>query len=152
MNNAQSNVLIVEDEQEIADTLSYALKSEGYNPIWVGDGGSARSTLETHCISIIILDVGLPDLNGFELLKSIRTSGTRYAETPCLFLTARNEEIDRIVGLEIGADDYVSKPFSPREIVARVKAILKRAGRNQPIASELNPSLFTHYPAQRTIK
>ncbi len=117
------SILIIEDEQEIADNVQYALSSEGLSPIWVANGGDAKHTLQEQQIDLCILDVGLPDCSGFELLKDIR----KTSNVPVLMLTARDEEIDRIVGLEIGADDYVSKPFSPREVVARVKAILKRS-------------------------
>ena len=115
-------ILIVEDEAAIADTIQYPLETEGYNTLWVSTGNEARAVLADHSVDIIILDVGLPDISGFELLKLIRQG----SEVPVIFLTARNDEIDRVVGLEIGADDYVTKPFSPRELVARVKAILKR--------------------------
>lgn len=118
-----NTVLIVEDEASIADTIQYPLETEGYETLWVSTGKAAQSALDEHSIDIIILDVGLPDISGFELLKVIR----QQSNVPVIFLTARNEEIDRVVGLEIGADDYVTKPFSPRELVARVKAILKRS-------------------------
>lgn len=120
-------ILLVEDEKEIADTLNYALATEGFAPHWVSSGQAALESLNQNSFVLAVLDVGLPDANGFELLKSIRTSGQPFADIPCLFLTARNDEIDRIIGLEIGADDYVCKPFSPREVVARIKAILKRS-------------------------
>lgn len=130
-------VLVVEDEPEIADTLAYALNTEGLSPTWVTNGQDALKQLDENAFAIAIFDVGLPDANGFELLKSIRTSGASYAEIPCLFLTARSEELDRIIGLEIGADDYVCKPFSPREVVARIKTILKR---NQATPHQQLPS------------
>ena len=119
-------ILIIEDEHEIADTLQYAISSEGMTSQWVSNGVDARQALLENTIHLCILDVGLPDCSGFELLKEIRQSQDYDPQVPVLMLTARTEEIDRIVGLEIGADDYVSKPFSPREVVARVKAILKR--------------------------
>ncbi len=115
-------ILIAEDEAEIADTLKYALRSEGMQPIWVTQGNHALEILLDQPVDLMILDVGLPDCNGFELLKEIR----KNHNLPVMMLTARSDEVDRIVGLEIGADDYVTKPFSPREVVARVKAILKR--------------------------
>ena len=117
-------ILIVEDEPTIADTLVYALKTEGFDPVWCATGRDALAAIEGREIALIILDVGLPDANGFELCKKIRARGS----VPVLFLTARADEIDRIVGLEIGADDYVTKPFSPREVCARVKAVLRRGG------------------------
>jgi two-component system, OmpR family, catabolic regulation response regulator CreB len=117
-------ILIVEDEAEIADALVYVLKSEGMTPVWVNTAKAAMEQFELVSIDFAILDVGLPDANGFDLFKRIR----KNHEIPMMFLTARAEEIDRIVGLEIGADDYVVKPFSPREVAVRVKNILKRAG------------------------
>lgn len=117
------HVLIVEDEAEIADTLVYVLKAEGMTPTWVADAKSAVIEINETPPDFIILDVGLPDANGFELFKNI----SQQWQIPTMFLTARAEEIDRIIGLEIGADDYVTKPFSPREVVARVKNILKRS-------------------------
>ncbi len=118
-------ILLIEDEAAIADTVIYALESEGLPCVWKSLGREGISYLRDHGdISLIILDVGLPDGNGFEFCKEIR----RDSNVPIIFLTARNQEIDRIVGLEIGADDYVSKPFSPRELAARVKVILRRIG------------------------
>ncbi len=116
-------ILIVEDERAIADTLLYALRTEGYAPEWCDLGTRALETVRTAEPALVILDVGLPDLSGFDVCRRIRT----FSEVPVLFLTARSEEVDRIVGLEIGADDYVTKPFSPREVAARVRTILRRA-------------------------
>jgi len=115
-------ILIVEDEAAIADTLIYALETEGFGVHWCRLGGDGMELLGREPIDLVVLDVGLPDCNGFELCKAIR----RFSEVPVIFLTARGDEVDRIVGLEIGADDYVVKPFSPREVAARVKVILKR--------------------------
>jgi two-component system catabolic regulation response regulator CreB len=116
------HILIVEDEPAIADTLIYALQADGNATTWLSLGGPALELLRQQPVDLVILDVGLPDNSGFELCKALR----RFSEVPVLFLTARNAEIDRVVGLEIGADDYVVKPFSPREVAARVRAILKR--------------------------
>ena len=130
-------ILIVEDEAAIADTLVYALQAEGFVTHWSSLGSEALTLLENDAFDLAILDVGLPDISGFEVCKRLR----RFSEVPVIFLTARSEEIDRVVGLEIGADDYVVKPFSPREVAARVKAILKRvAPRETPAASV--PSTF----------
>ena len=118
------HILIVEDERSIADTLVFALAGEGFATHWVRLGREAIECVAAGEVQLVILDVGLPDLSGFEACKQIR----RSSEVPILFLTARAEEIDRVVGLEIGADDYVVKPFSPREVAARVRAILKRTG------------------------
>jgi len=117
-----AKVLIVEDEAAIADTLVYALQAEGFATHWVAVAGEALALLENEAFDLVILDVGLPDISGFEACKRLR----RFSEVPVIFLTARDGEIDRVVGLEIGADDYVVKPFSPREVAARVKVILKR--------------------------
>ncbi|WP_455922051.1 two-component system response regulator CreB [Pseudomonas putida] len=116
------HILIVEDEAAIADTLIYALQGEGFETTWVSLGQAALEHQRRQPADLIILDVGLPDISGFETCKQLR----RFSEVPVIFLTARDAEIDRVVGLEIGADDYVIKPFSPREVAARVRAILKR--------------------------
>lgn len=123
-----SSVLLVEDEPGIADTLLYALQSEGFAARWHTTGRAALDDHRARPADFVILDVGLPDMNGFELCRELRAVST----VPILFLTARASEVDRIVGLEIGADDYVTKPFSPREVSARVRAILRRT---QPPAS-----------------
>ncbi|MEO6185206.1 MAG: two-component system response regulator CreB [Steroidobacteraceae bacterium] len=116
-------ILIVEDEVAIADALLFALNSEGFATRHVTLAGEALDLLRRNGIDLVILDVGLPDMTGFQMCKALR----QFSEVPVIFLTARAEEIDRVVGLEIGADDYVVKPFSPREVVARVRAILKRS-------------------------
>ena len=125
------SILIVEDEASIADTIVYALKSEGFEVVWLSLASAALDHLRANPVDLLILDVGLPDMSGFELCKAIR----RFTETPVIFLTARGEEIDRVVGLEIGADDYVVKPFSPRELTARVKTILKRIAPREEFAA-----------------
>ena len=117
-----SEILIVEDESAIADTIAYALSTEGFAPRRCERGEEALTLLRAGGIRFVILDVGLPDLSGFEVLRRLRT----FSQVPVLFLTARSDEVDRVVGLEIGADDYVAKPFSPRELVARVRSILRR--------------------------
>lgn len=115
-------VLIVEDEPAIAEALVFALKTEGFEATHVTTATEAKSLLNSP-FELMILDVGLPDKNGFDLLREIRAKN----KIPVLMLTARSEEVDRIVGLELGADDYVVKPFSPREVTARVRAILRRS-------------------------
>ncbi|MBM4143807.1 MAG: two-component system response regulator CreB [Lentisphaerae bacterium] len=116
-------ILVVEDEPGIADNIRYALSTEGFEVVWSATGQEALDVLKSDGISLVVLDIGLPDRNGFELCKDIR----RTSAIPVIFLTARADEIDRVVGLEIGGDDYVVKPFSPRELSARVKAVLRRA-------------------------
>jgi two-component system catabolic regulation response regulator CreB len=117
------SILIIEDEPAIADTLLYALATEGFSPRWSATAGEGLEMLRAQPFALLVLDVGLPDANGFELCKQIRAAGH---DLPIVFLTARASEIDRIVGLEIGGDDYLVKPFSPRELTARVKVILRR--------------------------
>lgn len=118
----QTSILIIEDESPIADVLAYALKSEGYAAQCCTLGSDGLEQLRGGAHALAILDIGLPDMSGFEMCREAR----KFTDIPILFLTARSDEVDRIVGLEIGADDYVTKPFSPREVVARVRAILRR--------------------------
>ena len=119
----QPTVLVVEDESAIADTILYALRTEGMQVETCTLWSEALDRVRSRRPDLVILDVGLPDISGFEVCRSMRT----FSDVPVIFLTARHEEIDRIVGLEIGADDYVVKPFSPRELAARVRVILRRA-------------------------
>ena len=116
-------ILLLEDEQAIADTLIYALRSEGFEVRHVQLAREALAAFREREPALAILDVGVPDGHGFEVCREMR----RTSEMPILFLTARTQEIDRVLGLELGADDYVSKPFSPREVCARVRAILRRS-------------------------
>ena len=118
-----TRVLLVEDEPAIADALVYALETDRFEVTHAMTGGDALEKLATRAYDFVILDVGLPDMTGFDVCRKLRES----SQTPVLFLTARDGEIDRILGLEIGGDDYVTKPFSPREITARVRAILRRS-------------------------
>ena len=116
-------ILIVEDELAIADSIAYALRTDGFTPVHVALGQLALEAMRTSPPpALVVLDVGLPDMNGFEVCRSLR----QFSNVPVIFLTARSDEIDRIVGLEIGADDYVTKPFSPRELVARIRVVLRR--------------------------
>jgi two-component system catabolic regulation response regulator CreB len=130
-------VLIVEDETAIADTIVYALKTEGFLPLRCGLGQEALERLRGGGIRLVILDVGLPDLSGFEVCRRLRS----FSDVPVIFLTARSEEVDRVVGLEIGADDYLVKPFSPRELVARVRVILRRLERTPSPRFEVDEGL-----------
>lgn len=115
-------ILIVEDEPSIADNIRYALETEGFDTEWHAAGRDVLSSLVAKTVDLIVLDVGLPDVSGMELCKEIR----KISQVPVIFLTARSDEIDRVVGLEIGADDYMVKPFSPRELTARIRAVLRR--------------------------
>jgi len=116
-------ILVVDDDPHIRDVISFALKKAGMTIETARDGGEALTLIQHHPPDMIILDVGMPDTDGLAVCREIRKS----SNVPILFLSARNDEIDRIVGLEIGGDDYVTKPFSPREMVARVNVILRRA-------------------------
>ncbi|HDR9586822.1 TPA: two-component system response regulator CreB [Burkholderia stabilis] len=129
----QPNILIVEDEMAIADTIVYALGTDGMQTVHCTLGQAALDRLSESHFDLVVLDVGLPDLSGFEVCRRLRT----FTDIPVIFLTARHDEIDRIVGLEIGADDYVVKPFSPRELAARVRVILRRFHR--PAAPQPQP-------------
>jgi two-component system catabolic regulation response regulator CreB len=120
----EKTILIVEDEAAIADSIAFALRKEGFEPQHVTLGEQALLAARGQAPALVILDVGLPDISGLDVCRRLR----QFSEVPVIFLTARSDEIDRIVGLEIGADDYVTKPFSPRELVARVRVILRRAG------------------------
>lgn len=116
-------ILIVEDELAIADSIAYALRTDGFTPLHVSLGAHALDAMRaTDPPVLVVLDVGLPDQNGFDVCRQLR----QFSNVPVIFLTARSDEIDRIVGLEIGADDYVTKPFSPRELVARIRVVLRR--------------------------
>lgn len=129
-------ILIVEDEPGIADTLQYALRTDGFDPVWVATGEDAVALVREAPPALVILDVGLPDTSGFEVFKRLRA----FADVPVVFLTARSDEIDRVVGLELGADDYVAKPFSPRELVARVRSILRRSAKPAAAPAETPPA------------
>lgn len=122
-NGVTPAILVVDDERAIADTVVYALRTEGFAPQWCATAGAARDVLEKALPALVVLDVGLPDANGFDFCRELRA---RHPDLPVIFLTARSEVIDRVVGLEIGGDDYLAKPFSPRELTARVKAVLRR--------------------------
>ncbi len=117
-------VLVVEDEQAIADLVRAYLRKEGFEVVWARSGEQALEELGRHPVRLVVLDIGLPGIDGFEVCRRLRAR----TAVPILVLSARDDEVDRVAGLEAGADDYVVKPFSPRELVARVKAILRRAG------------------------
>jgi DNA-binding response OmpR family regulator len=123
-----ATILVVEDDRNIGDLLRTYLERDGYRVLWVRSGEAGLVEIERHPVSLVVLDVGLPGIDGFEVCRRIRARG----ETPVIMLTARDEEADRVVGLELGADDYVPKPFSPRELVARVKAVLRRTQPRPP--------------------
>ena len=123
-----ATVLIVEDDHNIGNLVRTYLERDGYGVVWVRSGEEALAELERHPLSLVVLDVGLPGIDGFEVCRRVRAR----SEVPVIMLTARDEEVDRVLGLELGADDYVPKPFSPRELVARVKAVLRRTQPKPP--------------------
>ena len=139
-------ILVVEDETPIAEPLLYVLRSDGFRAEHVLTGGEALSRHAAAAFELLVLDVGLPDMTGLDVLRALRAAGSDVA---VVFLTARSEEIDRVLGLELGADDYVTKPFSPREVASRVRAILRRGPRRPqaggPVAAAPTPD-WRHDP------
>ena len=115
-------ILLVEDEPSVGELVRGYLSRDGYRVVWVRSGEDALAELDRHPVRMVLLDIGLPGRDGFEICRDIRSR----SQIPILMLTARDEELDRVVGLEFGADDYLTKPFSPRELVARMKAIFRR--------------------------
>jgi DNA-binding response OmpR family regulator len=120
--NVKANVLVVDDEPIVRDVVARYLERDGFTAVEAADGDHARRLIEREDIALVVLDVMLPGTDGFDLCRWIRS----HSSLPVIMLTARGEEADRIVGLELGADDYVTKPFSPRELVARVRTVLRR--------------------------
>ena len=116
------SVLLVEDEENLASLVRAYLEQEGYRVVWAGSGADALHTLDTEPVRLVVLDLNLPDIDGLAVCKQIRARSS----VPVVMLTARDEEADRLAGLDAGADDYIGKPFSPRELVARMKAVLRR--------------------------
>ncbi len=125
---ARGCALIVDDEPHVAELLSAALAAEGFTPVVAADGLAALRRARQYGPDVIVLDIGLPGLDGFEVCRALR----KETSAPIIVVSARGDEVDKIVGLEIGADDYLSKPFSPREFTARVRAILRRTGVEPP--------------------
>ena len=152
---SKPRILVVEDESGIADTLQYVLATDGFAPVLCATAEQALREFAQQPPALAILDVGLPDLNGFELFKRLQAL-PGGAQVPMLFLTARSDEIDRVVGLELGADDYIAKPFSPRELVARVRGILRRSQRPaaapEPAAVPPTPAPFVLDEEKRQIR
>ena len=142
-------ILVVEDEPAIADTIVYALATDDFEPHWCATGADALAAARQQPVALAVLDVGLPDMNGFELFKRLQQLD---ASLPVIFLTARSSEIDRVVGLELGADDYIGKPFSPRELVARVRTVLRRSQRAAPVAVTSAPAAFAVDDEKKSIR
>jgi two-component system OmpR family response regulator len=136
--DSSPRILIVDDDQAIRDVVSFALGRAGFVTTEAADGRAALARFAAEGANLVILDVMLPELDGIEVCRTLR----RTSEVPVLFLSSRDEEVDRIIGLEIGGDDYLAKPFSPRELVARVRAILRRAA--SPSAVDDQPTKLSH--------
>ena len=138
MSAATPNILVVEDESSIASFVSLYLKNAGYGVRTAANGGEALAQVGKEMPDLIVLDLMLPDIDGIEVTKRIRQT----SDVPILMLTARDEDVDKIIGLEVGADDYLTKPFSPRELVARVHALLRRVDRAGAAAAKTDEMLL----------
>lgn len=148
MSTVRQTILVVEDEASIAETIVYALQTEGFVALWRATGREALAALSAQPVALVVLDIGLPDGNGLDFCREMR----RTSKVPVIFLTARSGELDKVVGLELGADDYVAKPFSPRELTARVRAVLRRTETSESaVAVESkarNSAIWTHDEAR----
>lgn len=137
MPRPRQTILVVEDEAAIADTITYALRTEGFAPLWKTTGRDALAVLAAETVALVVLDVGLPDMSGLDVCRELRKRHT----VPVIFLTARSSEVDKIVGLELGADDYLAKPFDLRELHARLKSVARRYLR--PVVSGVTAAQHT---------
>ncbi|MDK4301534.1 response regulator transcription factor [Corynebacterium propinquum] len=136
-----ATVLIVEDEESLADPLAFLLRKEGFDTLTATDGPSALSTFQSEHVDIVLLDLMLPGMSGTEVCKKIRTT----SQIPIIMVTARDSEIDKVLGLELGADDYVTKPYSARELTARIRAVLRRgadASTSEPAAEGASENIL----------
>ena len=133
----KAKILVVDDEPDALELIEYNLRSTGYQVFTAGDGAKALDLARRHLPDVVILDLMLPEIDGIEVCKILRRN-PETTEVPILMLTAKADEIDRVIGLEVGADDYVTKPFSPRELVLRIKNILRRGG----VVSEKQPTFI----------
>ena len=131
------HILIADDDAHIRDVISFALEKAGMQVSVAEDGRQALDSFKRQASDLIVLDINMPELDGLEVCREVR----KFSNVPILFLSSRDDEIDRILGLEIGGDDYVTKPFSPRELVARINVILKRTQAPTPVAAPNTPSL-----------
>ncbi len=126
-----ATILVADDDSHIRDVVQYALERDGHKVVTAGDGAAALARVQAGGIDLCVLDILMPELDGLEVCRRLRASG----HLPVIFLSSRGEEMDRVVGLELGGDDYLSKPFSPRELASRVKALLRRAQAGQGSAA-----------------
>ena len=133
-----TTILIVEDEESLADPLAFLLRKEGFEVIIAGDGPTALVEFEKNDIDIVLLDLMLPGMSGTDVCKQLRMTSS----VPVIMVTARDSEIDKVVGLELGADDYVTKPYSSRELIARIRAVLRRGADNESAADDVDEQVL----------
>ena len=127
-----TRILLVEDEESLAEPLAFLLGKEGFDVVWAADGAQALVEFEAYDIDIVLLDLMLPGMSGTDVCKQLRA----ISSVPVIMVTARDSEIDKVVGLELGADDYVTKPYSSRELIARIRAVLRRGGDTEEIPAQ----------------
>ena len=127
-----TTILIVEDEESLADPLAFLLRKEGFEVLLAGDGPTALEEFDRHQVDIVLLDLMLPGMSGTDVCKQLRQT----SNVPVIMVTARDSEIDKVVGLELGADDYVTKPYSSRELIARIRAVLRRGGEEEEVVED----------------
>ncbi|MBG9344762.1 response regulator transcription factor [Corynebacterium diphtheriae] len=140
-----TSILLVEDEESLADPLAFLLRKEGFNVVIAGDGPSALVEFDRNAIDIVLLDLMLPGMSGTDVCKRLRA----VSSVPVIMVTARDSEIDKVVGLELGADDYVTKPYSSRELIARIRAVLRRGGETIEESDEILGSGRIHMDVER---
>lgn len=140
-----TSILLVEDEESLADPLAFLLRKEGFDVVIAGDGPSALVEFERNAIDIVLLDLMLPGMPGTDVCKRLRA----VSSVPVIMVTARDSEIDKVVGLELGADDYVTKPYSSRELIARIRAVLRRGGETVEESDEILGSGRIHMDVER---
>jgi DNA-binding response OmpR family regulator len=147
-------ILVIDDDAELCELLAELLGQEGYAVQSVGDGRAGLLEAQAKPFAVVVLDIMLPSLSGFEVLTRIRQgNAAQNADVPVIMLTAKGEDVDRIVGLELGADDYLPKPFNPRELVARVRAIHRRAaGKQQPASASVRVDDLELWPSARVVR
>ncbi|CAB0535209.1 DNA-binding response regulator [Corynebacterium diphtheriae] len=140
-----TSILLVEDEESLADPLAFLLRKEGFDVVIAGDGPSALVEFDRNVIDIVLLDLMLPGMSGTDVCKRLRA----VSSVPVIMVTARDSEIDKVVGLELGADDYVTKPYSSRELIARIRAVLRRGGETIEESDEILGSGRIHMDVER---
>ncbi|CAB0631199.1 DNA-binding response regulator [Corynebacterium diphtheriae] len=140
-----TSILLVEDEESLADPLAFLLRKEGFDVVIAGDGPSALVEFDRNAIDIVLLDLMLPGMSGTDVCKRLRA----VSSVPVIMVTARDSEIDKVVGLELGADDYVTKPYSSRELIARIRAVLRRGGETIEESDDILGSGRIHMDVER---